>query len=108
MRSNRATQMAIRYMVVRCKTGKSPRIRWYTRVLFFIFSWPINLNFLLTHLRRVHISEAAYQCLNGVYEVDPGNGQERDAYLREHDVQTYLIKQVEPMRTRRRLASRPR
>lgn len=56
---------------------------------------------------RVHISEATYQCLNGTYEIEPGNGQERDAYLREHDITTYLIKQVEPMRTRRRLASRP-
>nr|XP_023015323.1 adenylate cyclase type 8-like [Leptinotarsa decemlineata] len=56
---------------------------------------------------QVHISEATYQCLNGAYEVEPGNGQERDAYLREHDVTTYLIKQVEPLRTRRRLASRP-
>ncbi|KAJ8970862.1 hypothetical protein NQ314_000986 [Rhamnusium bicolor] len=56
---------------------------------------------------QVHISEATYQCLNGAYEVEPGNGQDRDSYLREHDVTTYLIKQVEPMRTRRRLASRP-
>lgn len=57
---------------------------------------------------RVHISEATFQCLNGVYEVDPGEGQERDAYLRAHDVKTYLIKQIEPMRSRKRLASRPR
>ncbi|XP_063922796.1 adenylate cyclase type 8-like isoform X4 [Zophobas morio] len=56
---------------------------------------------------RVHISESTYQCLNGAYEVEPGSGQDRDSYLREHDVTTYLIKQVEPMRTRRRLASRP-
>nr|CAI5841533.1 unnamed protein product [Callosobruchus analis] len=56
---------------------------------------------------QVHISESTYQCLNGAYEVEPGNGQDRDAYLREHKVVTYLIKQVEPMRTRRRLASRP-
>ncbi|XP_049822606.1 adenylyl cyclase 78C isoform X2 [Aethina tumida] len=56
---------------------------------------------------QVHISEATYQCLNGTYEVEPGNGQDRDSYLREHDVTTYLIKQVEPMRSRRRLASRP-
>lgn len=57
---------------------------------------------------RVHISEATYRCLNGAYEVEPGNGQERDQYLRENEVTTHLIKQVEPMRTRRRLASRPR
>ncbi|CAH1986816.1 unnamed protein product [Acanthoscelides obtectus] len=56
---------------------------------------------------QVHISESTYQSLNGAYEVEPGNGQERDAYLKEHRVVTYLIKQVEPMRSRRRLASRP-
>lgn len=59
------------------------------------------------YCRRVHISEATYQCLNGAYEVEPGSGQERDSYLRQHDITTYLIKQVEPMRPRRRLASRP-
>lgn len=56
---------------------------------------------------QVHISEATYQCLGGAYEVEPGNGQERDAYLREHNIITYLIKQCEPMRSRKRLASRP-
>lgn len=58
--------------------------------------------------RRVHISESTFQCLNGAYEVEDGNGQERDAYLRVHDVKTYLIKQIEPKKTRRRLQSRPR
>ncbi|XP_056644231.1 adenylyl cyclase 78C isoform X2 [Diorhabda sublineata] len=56
---------------------------------------------------QVHISEATYQCLGGAYEVEPGNGQERDAYLREHNITTYLIKQCEPMRSRKRFASRP-
>ncbi|XP_030767972.1 adenylate cyclase type 8-like isoform X2 [Sitophilus oryzae] len=56
---------------------------------------------------QVHISEETYKCLNGDYEVEPGNGQERDAYLREHNVVTYLIKHCEPMIPRRRLASRP-
>ncbi|XP_072381948.1 adenylyl cyclase 78C isoform X1 [Diabrotica undecimpunctata] len=56
---------------------------------------------------QVHISESTYQCLGGAYEVEPGNGQDRDAYLREHNVVTYLIKQCEPMRSRKRLASRP-
>ncbi|GJQ67397.1 hypothetical protein Trydic_g8273 [Trypoxylus dichotomus] len=56
---------------------------------------------------RVHISEATYQCLNGAYEVEIGNGHERDTYLKDHGVKTYLIKQVEPIRTRKRIASRP-
>ncbi|XP_044268161.1 adenylyl cyclase 78C-like [Tribolium madens] len=77
---------------------------------FDIFSYDVRL---ANHMEsggipgRVHISESTYQCLNGAYEVEPGNGQDRDSYLREHDVTTYLIKQVEPMKPRRRLASRP-
>ncbi|XP_044750302.1 adenylyl cyclase 78C [Coccinella septempunctata] len=54
---------------------------------------------------RVHISEATLRCLNGAYEVEPGHGAERDSYLKEHNVTTYLIKQVEPITQRRRFAS---
>nr|CAD7601986.1 unnamed protein product [Timema genevievae] len=60
---------------------------------------------------RVHISKATLECLNDVYEVEPGLGDTRDPYLKDHDVETYLIKQVEPLRPRRRLHhrySRPR
>ncbi|XP_019763467.2 adenylate cyclase type 8 isoform X2 [Dendroctonus ponderosae] len=56
---------------------------------------------------QVHISEATFHCLNGAYEVEPGNGQDRDSYLKDNNVTTYLIKQCEPMPPRRRLASRP-
>ncbi|XP_076685678.1 adenylyl cyclase 78C isoform X3 [Andrena cerasifolii] len=57
---------------------------------------------------RVHISEDTLNCLNDVYEVEPGNGTERDNYLKERSVVTYLIKQVEPMKHRRRYSSRPK
>ncbi|XP_014216036.1 adenylate cyclase type 8-like isoform X2 [Copidosoma floridanum] len=57
---------------------------------------------------RVHISEDTLRCLNDVYEVEPGHGTERDNYLRDRDVVTYLIKQVEPLRSRRRYSSRPK
>ncbi|XP_076753511.1 adenylyl cyclase 78C isoform X4 [Xylocopa sonorina] len=57
---------------------------------------------------RVHISEDTLNCLNDVYEVEPGNGAERDNYLKERNVVTYLIKQVEPLRSRRRYSSRPK
>lgn len=57
---------------------------------------------------KVHISQATYDCLKGAYDIDPGNGHERDNYLKVQEVTTYLIKQVEPMKTRRRFASRPR
>uniref|UniRef100_A0A146MB14 adenylate cyclase n=6 Tax=Lygus hesperus TaxID=30085 RepID=A0A146MB14_LYGHE len=45
---------------------------------------------------RVHISKATLACLNNAYEVEPGYGDTRDPYLKEHEVVTYLIKQVVP------------
>ncbi|XP_045472864.1 adenylyl cyclase 78C-like isoform X1 [Harmonia axyridis] len=57
---------------------------------------------------RVHISETTLKWLNGAYEVEPGNGAERDSYLKNRNVTTYLIKQVEPNKIRRRFASIPR
>ncbi|XP_013196193.2 adenylyl cyclase 78C [Amyelois transitella] len=50
---------------------------------------------------RVHISSATLECLNGAFEVEPGDGGTRDSYLREHNLATYLIKTTEqPRRTR--------
>ncbi|XP_039295590.1 adenylate cyclase type 8 isoform X1 [Nilaparvata lugens] len=60
---------------------------------------------------RVHISKATLQCLDGAYEVEPGHGDTRDSYLKEHEVETFLISQKEPSKPRRRLqhkTSRPR
>ncbi|XP_043469096.1 adenylyl cyclase 78C-like isoform X2 [Leptopilina heterotoma] len=57
---------------------------------------------------RVHISADTLECLDGVYEVEPGYGTERDNYLKDRDVDTYLIKQVEPQRTRRKYSSKPK
>ncbi|XP_054014639.1 adenylyl cyclase 78C-like isoform X1 [Hylaeus anthracinus] len=57
---------------------------------------------------RVHISEDTLNCLNDVYDVEPGNGTERDNYLKERNVVTYLIKQLEPVKNRRRFSTRPK
>ncbi|XP_047360722.1 adenylyl cyclase 78C isoform X1 [Vespa velutina] len=57
---------------------------------------------------RVHISVDTLKCLDDVYEVEPGNGVERDNYLKDRNVETYLIKQVEPQKSRRRYSSRPK
>ncbi|XP_061708848.1 adenylyl cyclase 78C-like isoform X3 [Cydia pomonella] len=55
---------------------------------------------------RVHISEATLQCLNGAFDVEPGEGEARDPYIREHGITTYLIHASEqPRRSRHR--SRP-
>ncbi|XP_047494880.1 adenylyl cyclase 78C-like isoform X2 [Penaeus chinensis] len=51
---------------------------------------------------RVHVSKATVECLNGVYEVEPGHGWTRDQYLKDHSVETFLIKREEPLRPRRR------
>ncbi|XP_071753479.1 adenylate cyclase type 7 isoform X1 [Centroberyx gerrardi] len=40
---------------------------------------------------RVHITEATLKHLNKAYEVEEGNGHQRDAYLKELNVQTYLV-----------------
>ncbi|XP_046621280.1 adenylyl cyclase 78C-like isoform X2 [Neodiprion virginianus] len=57
---------------------------------------------------RVHISLDTLKCLNDVYEVEPGYGADRDNYLKNRNVETYLIKQIEPLSTRRRFSSRPK
>ncbi|CAH0722953.1 unnamed protein product, partial [Brenthis ino] len=50
---------------------------------------------------RVHISSATMECLNGAFEVEPGEGETRDTRLRELNITTYLIKATEhPRRTR--------
>ncbi|XP_019850469.1 PREDICTED: adenylate cyclase type 2-like [Amphimedon queenslandica] len=40
---------------------------------------------------RVHISQATFDYLDGEFDVEPGNGGERDSYLKENNVTTYLI-----------------
>ncbi|XP_012527776.2 adenylyl cyclase 78C isoform X2 [Monomorium pharaonis] len=57
---------------------------------------------------RVHISADTLKCLNDVYEVEPGYGCERDNYLKDRNVVTYLIKQLEPLKSRRRQSSKPK
>lgn len=51
---------------------------------------------------RVHISEATLQCLNGIYEVEPGDGESRDNHLKMTNIKTFLIKRTEPLRNRKR------
>ena len=41
--------------------------------------------------RRIHITKATLQYLNGDYEVEPGFGGERNAYLKEHSIETFLV-----------------
>ncbi|XP_045169674.2 adenylate cyclase type 5-like [Mercenaria mercenaria] len=41
---------------------------------------------------RVHITEETLKCLNGDFEVEEGNGGDRNQYLRDNNIKTYLIK----------------
>uniref|UniRef100_A0A8C6UXS8 adenylate cyclase n=1 Tax=Neogobius melanostomus TaxID=47308 RepID=A0A8C6UXS8_9GOBI len=40
---------------------------------------------------KVHITKATLECLNGDYEVEPGNGHERNAFLQKHEIETFFI-----------------
>ncbi|MBN3325473.1 ADCY5 cyclase, partial [Atractosteus spatula] len=40
---------------------------------------------------RIHITKATLNYLNGDYDVEPGFGGERNAYLKKHNIETYLI-----------------
>ncbi|XP_074031127.1 adenylate cyclase type 6 isoform X2 [Leptinotarsa decemlineata] len=40
---------------------------------------------------RVHITKETLKCLGNDYVVEPGNGGERNSYLKDHNIDTYLI-----------------
>ena len=50
---------------------------------------------------RVHISEATLKCLNGAYDVEPGDGESRDNHLKMMNIKTFLITRTEPMKMRK-------
>lgn len=40
---------------------------------------------------KVHITRTTLECLNGDYEVEPGFGHKRHAFLQKHHIETYFI-----------------
>ncbi|XP_052751383.1 adenylate cyclase type 6 isoform X2 [Galleria mellonella] len=40
---------------------------------------------------RVHITKETLRCLGDDYKVEPGMGGQRNAYLKDHNIETYLI-----------------
>ncbi|XP_030644960.1 adenylate cyclase type 2b [Chanos chanos] len=57
---------------------------------------------------RVHISSVTLNHLKGAYKVEEGYGQERDPYLKEHGVVTYLVINPKAERRSPQLQCRPR
>ncbi|XP_051519723.1 adenylate cyclase type 2-like isoform X1 [Myxocyprinus asiaticus] len=55
---------------------------------------------------RVHISSVTLEHLQGAYKVEPGSGQSRDSYLKEHGTVTYLV--INPKVEKPQLPSRLR
>lgn len=49
--------------------------------------------------RRVHITKETLRYLDGDYEVEPGHGGERNSYLRDHNIETFLIVPANTYRT---------
>lgn len=39
----------------------------------------------------MHITKETLKCLGTDYDVEPGHGGERNAYLKDHNIDTYLI-----------------
>ncbi|XP_056599054.1 adenylate cyclase type 8 isoform X2 [Triplophysa dalaica] len=65
---------------------------------FDVWSWDVDIANKLESggiPGRIHISKAALDCLNGVYEVEEGHGKDRNEFLRRHNIETFLIKQPE-------------
>ncbi|XP_066865295.1 adenylate cyclase type 6 isoform X5 [Kogia breviceps] len=46
---------------------------------------------MIEAISRIHITRATLQYLNGDYEVEPGRGGERNAYLKEQHIETFLV-----------------
>uniref|UniRef100_A0A3B3QAN9 Adenylate cyclase type 2 n=1 Tax=Paramormyrops kingsleyae TaxID=1676925 RepID=A0A3B3QAN9_9TELE len=57
---------------------------------------------------RVHITSVTLEHLNGAYKVEEGDGQDRDPYLKEHNVITYLVINPKAERRSPQLHYRPR
>ncbi|KAF0035785.1 hypothetical protein F2P81_011097 [Scophthalmus maximus] len=57
---------------------------------------------MIEAISRIHITKATLQYLNGDYEVEPGFGGERNAYLKENSIETFLVLGCSQKRVRAR------
>ncbi|XP_035006005.1 adenylate cyclase type 8 [Hippoglossus stenolepis] len=76
---------------------------------FDIWSWDVDIANSLEAAGvpgRIHISRATLDCLGGLYQTEAGHGQDRNEFLRKHNIDTYLIRpaprdEAEPPQARR-------
>ncbi|XP_042260130.1 adenylate cyclase type 8-like isoform X1 [Thunnus maccoyii] len=76
---------------------------------FDIWSWDVDIANSLEATGvpgRIHISRATLDYLGGIYETEAGLGRERSAFLRRHNIDTFLIRPAQreeavPPRARR-------
>ncbi|XP_069377112.1 adenylate cyclase type 8-like isoform X2 [Paralichthys olivaceus] len=62
---------------------------------FDIWSWDVDIANSLEAAGvpgRIHVSQATLDCLGGLYETEAGHGQDRNEFLRKHNIDTYLIR----------------
>ncbi|KAM7375599.1 hypothetical protein PAMA_014619 [Pampus argenteus] len=77
---------------------------------FDIWSWDVDIANSLEAAGvpgRIHISRATLDCLGGIYETEAGLGQERNAFLRKHNIDTFLICPAPQKEPELRRARRP-
>lgn len=51
----------------------------------------ITLCFYSLSSRRIHISRATLDCLEGTYKTEDGRGRDRSEFLLKHNIDTFLI-----------------
>ncbi|PRD33184.1 UNVERIFIED_CONTAM: Adenylate cyclase type 1 [Trichonephila clavipes] len=85
------------FYVVRMPLGMSLcSVYW----IYKLYMPPVNVEIRYSAIYRymsalafnkVHITKATLQQLDGQFEAEPGNGHQRDQYLADHQVETFLI-----------------
>ncbi|XP_054271943.1 adenylate cyclase type 6 [Macrosteles quadrilineatus] len=56
---------------------------------------------------RIHITKETLKYLDNAYKVEPGKGGERNSYLRDHNIETYLIVPGDTFRTNQQPLKKP-
>eukprot|EP00116_Pleurobrachia_bachei_P016761 sb/3477023/ len=79
-------------LIALCVVGPFP-FRTITNV---VLSRPSQISIRVTmvtspFLRRVHISAATKNCLPADVQCEPGNGMERDKYIKEKQITSFLV-----------------